>query len=460
MAEESIIRIIVEGSGGKLDGVKPTNNSPMGPITSILSGSGAVLGSIPNFNKEFLPHELTIDWKYPITNTLAAMSLLEPSQSTLAMRGSILIGNLASQHISNDIIQQHQLGMKTRVMLPQDRINELAEKLKVLQGVKAAAPRPLLTTVFDVAPFAVPTDFPSPDKFSLYTSKPTSGNTLIDRISKGEALEGGMTGGFRGGFNLFRGVGPTSSASSTGGLVREGYQQGKHVNQLLKTVTTPSVGSSMRLLRAGGLAGGGLALALGLSAYIDNARQDAVLTAAAEGRDATGGEVLRSVHDKITSHINGVGSFFQKAIAGVASAPGKLVGNFGVGWAALSGDGSAARDANAYAEDVDEYWSEKIGLKSTRMKRWEANHKFNEARDHAKWLARDQADLAIRRNAENFAQDYIGLGIATHAELLTLYESEMTTRIREKYNKQFLDEFDKTHNRTTFVRAALGSQGD
>lgn len=313
---------------------------------------------------------------------------------------------------------------------------------------------------------------PSTAKFEQWYDPKTTPphiQSIIDNIIKGSESQG-FTGFFNrpgrvaGGTRFSPSGGgwhfPNSSAYSTGGIINGGYQLNKATQAGLRAVTTPSVGSSMRLLRAGGIAGGGLAIALGISAYINNARQDAVMTAAAEGRDATGGEVLRSVHDKITSHIDGVGSFFQKAIAGIASAPGKLVGNFGIGWAALSGDGSAAADFNKYAEDVDEYWSEAIGLKSTRQKRWAASKKFNEVRDHTKWLASEQTELAIRRNAESFADSYIHLGIATHNELRTLYESEMTTRIREKYSKQAMDEFDKTHNRTTFIRAQLASQGD
>lgn len=473
MPEESIIRIIIEGSQGVEQGGRPSSRiTPSGQlladvlVPSLLIGSGADIIGGADYQNVLNKHALQ-----PMI--LATKQFNLGQKWAMGDAGLVLADPLSpTGRLYED--RPHWTGEGLGLETPYTKPSKLRRIIVPAPG-NPGAPifidknnvdvgnlrklRPL-RIMWDVNRAWEPSDefIQQGYNFKLLSGK---GKSLIDKIVDGEstAAAEGTKGFFRRG-NWGLPFGPTSSASSTGGLAREGYLMSKATTAAVRTVTTPSVGSSMRLLRAGGVAGGGLALVLGISAYLNNARQDAVLTAAAEGRDATGGEVLRSVHDKITSHIDGVGSFFQRAIAGVASAPGKLIGNFGVGWAALSGDGSAAADANAYAEDVDEYWSEAIGLKSTRQKRWAASRKFNEARDHVKWLARDQADQAIRRNAESFADSYIHLGIATHAELLTLYESEMTTRVREKYSKQFMDEFDKTHNKTTFIRAQLGSQGD
>jgi hypothetical protein len=472
MAEEAIIKIIVEGS----QGVGEQGGRPSPRITP----SGQVLAdvAVPLALSAALGGGVEAIGNY---QRAAAPMILATKQFNLGQRWAMGDAGIV---LADDLLEKtgrlyedrphwtgEGLGLETpytkpsklrRIIVPGpgnpgapvfvDKNNVDAGKLRRLKPLR---------TIWDVNRNWNPTDEFVQQGYNFQLISGQKGKTLVDKLADGDLLTStnqGTTGGFRRIFGLP--FGPTSSASSTGGLVREGYLMSKATTAGLRTVTTPSVGSSMRLLRAGGIAGGGLALALGISAYIDNARQDAVVTAAAEGRDATGGEVMRSVHDKISSHIDGVGSFFQRVVAGVASAPGKVAGNLGVGWAYAMNNPQGAAEANRYAEDVDEYWSEAIGLKSTRQKRNAAAAKFEAARDHAKWQASQIIEDNIKRNANNFAENYLHLGIGSYGELMNLYESEVALRIREKFSKQFIDEFDKTHNKTTFIRAQLASQGD
>ena len=93
MAEEAIIKIIVEGGGGQT--IPQSGGGAVAGLGSGLAGSGLLIKGIVT--------GATAEQKHPISEIIrkisnwdAIVSLIEPSQSQLQRRGSILIGDLAA----------------------------------------------------------------------------------------------------------------------------------------------------------------------------------------------------------------------------------------------------------------------------------------------------------------------------------------------------------------------------